>query len=215
MKKTARVLIVIIITSSACSCTNTSSEKDMIKSVRIGKQIWTVENLNTSTFQNGDLIPEAKSDSEWSQAGREHKPAWCYYNNNPANDKKYAKLYNWYAVNDKRGLSPKGWHVPTNKEWSILIDYVGGDSNAGNALKNDTGWLPYGNGKNSLGFSVLPAGMRDCDWLEGSFIFMGSGGEADFWTSDTNAIDFYFQDSAITHPWLIKGCGLSVRCIKD
>jgi hypothetical protein len=77
--------------------------------VRIGTQAWAVANLNVITFRNGDSIPEARTSKDWVTAGESGKPAWCYYNNNPANGLKYGKLYNWYAVNDPRELAPVGW----------------------------------------------------------------------------------------------------------
>ncbi|MBK7446999.1 MAG: fibrobacter succinogenes major paralogous domain-containing protein [Ignavibacteria bacterium] len=91
------------------------------------------ENLEVSVFRNGDLIPEAQKDSEWKNAGDSGKPAWCHYKNNPANGKKYGKLYNWYAVNDSRGLAPEGWHIPSDTEWTELINYL--RENAGSKMK--------------------------------------------------------------------------------
>lgn len=108
------------------------------KTVTIGTQVWMKENLNVSTFRNGDPIPEAKTDEEWERAGEEGKPAWCYYNNDPKNGTKYGKLYNWYAVNDPRGLAPSGYHVPTNEEWKMIKDFLGDD--AGTKMKSTRGW---------------------------------------------------------------------------
>ncbi len=107
-----------------------------IKSVQIGTQTWMVENLNVSTFRNGDSIPQAKNQNEWSKAAERMQPVWCYYDNNPKNGEKYGKLYNWYAVNDPRGLAPAGWHVPGDEEWAKLIDFLGGDSDAEEKLKS-------------------------------------------------------------------------------
>ena len=84
---------------------------------RIGNQTWMAANLDIATFRNGDPIPEAKSKEEWIAACKAKQPAWCYYNNDPANGKKYGRMYNWYAVNDSRGLAPAGWHIPTLQEW--------------------------------------------------------------------------------------------------
>ena len=106
------------------------------KEVKIGNQIWTSRNLDVSSFSNGDPIPEAKTEEEWRAASSNQTPAWCYLENNPANGKKYGKLYNWYAVHDPRGLAPKGWHIPNNEEWSILIEYLGGEKKAGKKLKH-------------------------------------------------------------------------------
>jgi hypothetical protein len=88
------------------------------ESVRIGDQLWMTRNLDVDRFRNGDLIPHVKSDEEWIKAGENGQPAWCYYDNDPKNGKKYGKLYNWFAVNDPRGLAPKSWHVPTDEEWT-------------------------------------------------------------------------------------------------
>ena len=83
-------------------------------SVKIGSQVWATENLNVDRFRNGDPIPQAKTAEEWQNAGNNQQPAWCYYNNDPKNGESYGKLYNWYAVNDRRGLAPQGWHIPSD-----------------------------------------------------------------------------------------------------
>ena len=105
-------------------------------SVKIGNQIWMTQNLKVAHFRNGDSVPYAKTAEEWEKAGKEQKPAWCYYNNDPANDSKYGKLYNWYAVNDPRGLAPAGWHIPSDVEWKQLTDFIGGNQAAGKKLKS-------------------------------------------------------------------------------
>ena len=90
----------------------TASLSQSSKKVKIGSHVCMTENVNLSVFRNGDPIPEAKTIDEWLKAGEEGKPAWCYYDNDPTNGKKYGKLYNWYAVNDSRQLAPDGWHIP-------------------------------------------------------------------------------------------------------
>jgi len=99
--------------------------KSGFKTVEIGEQVWMAENLNVSTFRNGDPIPQARTQEEWKKAGENKQAAWCYYDNNPANGKKYGKLYNYYATSDPRGLAPNGWHIPTDSEWKTLIKYLG------------------------------------------------------------------------------------------
>lgn len=94
-------------------------------SVKIGDQTWMTENLDLSSFRNGDLINEASTEKEWENAGQESRPAWCYADNSTANGKKYGKLYNWFAVNDPRGLAPNGWHIPGDAEWTKLTNYLG------------------------------------------------------------------------------------------
>jgi len=113
-----------------------------LKSVVIGAQTWTSENLNVSTFRNGDPIPEVRSTEEWNKAGDNKQPAWCYYDNDPSNGAKYGKLYNWHAVNDPRGLAPNGWHVPSKEEWHLLENYLGKNI-AGKKLKTTSGWADY------------------------------------------------------------------------
>ena len=123
------------------------SSADRVKHI----QIWTTDNLDVSTFRNGDAIPEAKTEAEWKEAGMNAQPAWCYYENDAANGKKYGKLYNWFAVNDARGLAPQGWHVPSDEEWTKLCDHLGGRHVAGEKMKSTTGWDDDGNGTNEIG----------------------------------------------------------------
>jgi uncharacterized protein (TIGR02145 family) len=104
------------------------------QTVTIGTQVWMNKNLDVATFRNGEPIPEAKTDEEWKRANDLKQPAWCYYDNDPKNGTKYGKLYNWYAVNDARGLAPSGYHVPTEAEWAILTDSLG--RNAGEKMKS-------------------------------------------------------------------------------
>jgi len=116
------------------------------QTVTIGKQVWMTKNLDVSTFRNGDPIPEAKTDEAWKAAGENKQPAWCYYDNDPKNGTKYGKLYNWYAVNDPRGLAPAGYHIPTDAEWTVLTDYLGGEDVAGKKMKSTSGWDSYTTG---------------------------------------------------------------------
>lgn len=106
--------------------------------VKIGTQVWMSKNLDVDTFRNGDKIPEAKTNEEWRAATENKQPAWCYYENDPANGAKYGKLYNWYAVNDSRGLAPIGWHIPSDSEWTALETSLGND--AGIKMKSEAGW---------------------------------------------------------------------------
>jgi uncharacterized protein (TIGR02145 family) len=185
----------------------------------IGKHEWTTKNLNVDKFRNGDPIPEAKTNEEWKKAGENGLPAWCYYNNNLDNGKRYGKLYNGYAVSDPRGLAPKGWHIPSDKEWTELTDFLGGLRDAGKRMKNTDSWFEdgrgSGNGNNQSGFSGFPGGFRD---NAGNFHYVGQCGN---WWSAT----IYLACTA-WHRSLGKGdnvsrhysdtiSGLSVRCLKD
>jgi uncharacterized protein (TIGR02145 family) len=146
--------------------------------IKIGKQIWMAKNLDVTHFRNGDPIPEAKTDKEWMGAAKDKLPAWCYYKNDSKNGTKYGKLYNWYAVHDPRGLAPEDWMIPTDKEWSDLINNFGGLNKETPQLKSSNGWLDNGTGTNESGFSCQPAGSR----IEGKFQQIG---EAGYWWCDT------------------------------
>lgn len=116
---------------------NHNSNKEQ-KTTTIGKQVWMTENLNVSSFRNGDPIQEAKTREEWITAGKLGKPAWCYYENDPSNEFKYGKLYNWFAVSDPRGLAPIGWRIPNFEDMNLLDSYLWSD--VGLKLKNQSGW---------------------------------------------------------------------------
>ena len=151
---------------------------DTRNTVKIGNQVWMAENLNTGTFRNSEAIPQAVTTAEWIKAGKEGKPAWCYYENHPENGEKYGRLYNWFAVTDPRGLAPEGWHIASDTEWRETTDYLGGEDAAGTKLKKESGWVINGNGTNESGFSGLPGGSRN---LNGNFSNMGNIGY--WWTS--------------------------------
>ena len=119
--------------------------KGPIKGVAIGSQVWMSTNLNVSTYRNGDVIPQVQDKDAWAKlitgvGNPVNLGAWCYYENNAANGTKYGKLYNWYAVNDARGLAPAGWHIPTDGEWTVLSTYLGGEDVAGKKMKSTSGW---------------------------------------------------------------------------
>ena len=128
---------------------STEKVKGSIKStetvgvVTIGSQVWTSKNLNVSTYRNGDVIPQVQDQEAWATLTT---GAWCYYNNDPANGTKYGKLYNWYAVNDARGLAPQGYHIPNDAEWHILLNYLGGHDVAGTKMKSSSGWNSFNTG---------------------------------------------------------------------
>jgi uncharacterized protein (TIGR02145 family) len=179
------------------------------KGVQIGNQVWMIENLNVDHYRNGDPIPEVKNGKEWSML---KTGAWCYYNNNPADSKKSGKLYNWYAVNDSRGLAPEGWRMPTKEEFDILINLVGKD---GNALKIRE--QRSNAGSNTSGFSAFLSGYRSDS---GNFCFLGCS--TYFWSStehDTDYACYMCLDCDGGNVGLSgsinKNYGYSVRCVKD
>ncbi|MBL0014028.1 MAG: fibrobacter succinogenes major paralogous domain-containing protein [Flavobacterium sp.] len=105
--------------------------------VQIGTQIWMTKNLNVSRYRNGDPIPQVANSAQWANL---NTGAWCYYANSTANGPIYGKLYNWYAVNDSRGLAPEGWHIPSDAEWTTLVSFLGFPDVAGGKMKT-TGTL--------------------------------------------------------------------------
>jgi len=216
------IIIVFLLTLSMLNAqdntgTVTDIDGNVYKSVKIGNQWWMAENLNVGSFKNGDPIHEAHSMKEW----REHLYSLkCgYYANNPDNGKIYGKLYNWVAVNDPRGLAPEGWHVPTDEEWQILADFLGGEEIAGKKLKSTSGWEKVtdkdGNGDNSSGFTALPGGLFDA-----SVVFQSMGAIAIFWSSTNNGRFAWRRD---LHSWESefdrveghKSSAYSIRLIKD
>jgi clan AA aspartic protease (TIGR02281 family) len=183
--------------------------------VIIGNQEWTKSNLNVKHFRNGNEIQEAKTDEDWDNDYEQKIPAWCYYNYDPTNEKLYGKLYNWYAVIDYRELAPKGWHIPSDSEWTILIKYLGGESVAGKKMKASHGWEYKGNGTNESNFTGLPGGWR--------ILGFGSMGNLGGWWSTSEALGFtswsmYFSMDCYRESEMFgipQEAGLSVRCLKD
>ncbi|MDA8910448.1 fibrobacter succinogenes major paralogous domain-containing protein [Crocinitomicaceae bacterium] len=210
-------------------------------SVKIGNQLWSSENLNTITFRNGDSIREVHNTSEWNHAFENQVPCWIYnYVQDNKGHLRLGKIYNWYAVNDERGLAPIGWHIATDKEWSILLEFVGdpnayhdksswsGGGIAQKKLKSTFGWIfPYsysgsGNGTNESGFNVIPAGNFVYSSYNKTGFDSQFGGYTSFWTS--NQIDSEYiwtrgfgwdnlKEANRTECWIKNGC--YVRCVKD
>jgi uncharacterized protein (TIGR02145 family) len=189
------------------------------ETVTIGKQVWTSKNLDVDKFRNGDPIPQAQTAEEWRKAGDNKQPAWCYYDNDPINGRKYGKLYNWYAVNDQRGLAPAGFHIPTTLEWEDLVDFLGGIIDAAKKMKSTSGWHEN-NGSNESGFNGLSGGYRYCDFTISTFEKMGDHG---YWwsTSDVNmsaeawtrSINYGY--GGVNRELKRKNSGCYVRCLKD
>jgi uncharacterized protein (TIGR02145 family) len=184
--------------------------------IQIGDRTWMAENLNVTTFKNGDPIPEAKTSEEWEVAGRNGQPAWCYYLNDPRNEQKYGKLYNWYAVNDARGLAPNGWNVADDEDWYAIAKQSGGMSKAGLNLKSAIGWDLNGSGLNIMGFNGHPGGYRTSDGT-----FRGIGSIGNWWCSkEANSTLAWYRNLYSVYNDLgrtsgNKSLGLSVRCIKE
>lgn len=185
------------------------------KIVLIGDQTWNGRNLDVEVFANGALIPQATTDQEWSAAANKQTPAWCYYDEDPANGEAFGKLYNWYAVADPRGLCPSGWHVPSDEEWSQLEEFLGGSEVAGAKLKSAKLWLINGNGPDEYEWSGVPGGIRNS---AGAFAAINMTGA--WWSSSENFQSawnryMYHESENVARYSLSKASGMSVRCVKD
>jgi uncharacterized protein (TIGR02145 family) len=184
--------------------------------VVIGTQTWTGCNANVSTYANGDVIPQVTNPAAWIGLTT---GAWCYYNNDPLNEPIYGKLYNWYAVNDPRGLAPIGYHVPSDTELTTLTTFLGGTSVSGGAMK-ETGlchWVaPNTGATDSSGFTALPSGVRSIDgnfYEIGNRFFIWSSTQFDIVASYSR----YLYFNTTTTPTFVndKINGFSIRFIKN
>ncbi len=215
------------------SCKKDEEDKSIVKdfdgnvyhTVIIGTQTWMVENLRTTKYNDGTIISNVTGTNEWLSLST---PAYCWYNNDEITYKEtYGALYNWYTIKTGK-LCPSGWHVPTDAEWKILIDYLGGENMAGIKLK-EIGRMHWNKPTpihwsstdtlvdNSSGFTALPGGCRDNH--NGIFEFIGNNG---YWWSSSDWVDLgalgrtmsYDYSIASSYPFS-KKFGFSVRCVND
>ena len=181
---------------------NSVSDVDgnLYQTVAIGTQVWTVENLKVTKYQNGEAIENIKDDALWNhtEAG-----AYCEYDNNPEGVDTYGRLYNWYAASDIRNIAPQGWHVATYADYQILVAYLGGKWKADEAMKNNA-------------FKALSGGKRNRDGL-----FQEQGVNPYFWTSTeyhegSKWARFLVLDGGVLDiNNLSKNYGFAVRCVRD
>lgn len=172
-------------------------DKKKYKTVKIGDQIWFAENL----------------------AYKPVKGNYWAYGNKPKNATKYGYLYDWETA---KKVSPLGWHLPGDEEWTILIDNLGGEDIAG-ARMRETGtdhWIETNESiTNESGFTALPGGNYN-NILEDHFYNIGE--YTGWWSSLEDdaiyAIGYFMSirnDLAINRNYGTKTYGFSVRCIKD
>lgn len=199
----------------------TAKDGTVHATVKIADQTWISHNLNVTQFRNGDNIPYAKSKEEWKAAENSKTPAWAYANFNEAENKKYGKIYNFYAVKDPRGLAPEGYHVASNADWNKLIESQGGSKIAGNAIRSTYGWditdKALRTAKNSSGFSAVP---NDKIFDDGTSTFNKSF--ANWWstTLDSSKQPYFYLTSYLDGSFSKMsgddlGAGHAVRCVKD
>lgn len=228
MKKYFLILFIVLVELSSCSKNSSTSNQvkdydgNVYDTVVIGTQTWMVENLKTTHYRDGSAISNIPDSIQWTNIYKNNlsTPAYCDYNNDPANGSAYGHLYNWYAVNNIAGLSPIGWHVPTDSEWNVLTTYLGGSSIAGGLMKSTviTLWIsPNTDATDSSGFKGLPGGYRN--YYFGTYYNIGQLG--DWWSSTESSTSnawnpsLYYRDGVISMNTFLKGNGLSVRCIKN
>jgi uncharacterized protein (TIGR02145 family) len=210
----------------------TDQEGTVYKTIVIGTQEWMAENLNTSIYRNGDAIPTGLSNSEWENTLITQQGAWAYYNNDASYACPYGRLYNWYACADARQLCPVGWHVPTDLEWSEMINFLDPAADGGNNVNiaggkiKTTGTIeaamglwysPNTGATNSSGFSGAPGGGRafngDYDYIIGLNGFWWSSSEVGTYGAWFRFLD-YLNGNAVRYD-LFKQHGFSVRCLRD
>jgi uncharacterized protein (TIGR02145 family) len=184
--------------------------------VQVGTQIWMKQNLKTTKYRNGNAIPNITDYTAWSnlQTG-----AYCNYNNDTNFANTYGRLYNWFSVNTG-SLCPTGWHVPSDGEWSVLTDYIGGESIAGNKLK-EIGTIhwnsPNTGATNETGFTALPGGSIE----DNSSMFNYINDYGFFWSSSEQSGNYaWYRRMSSNLTWVFrlnhdKHYGLSIRCMKN
>ena len=205
---------------------------NIYQTVHIGSQCWMAENLKVTHYRNGDPIPNVTDVTEWKNLTT---GAYCDYDNNANNAETYGRLYNWYAVDDPRGLAPEGWHVPSDEEWKQLEIYLdmnqteaddtgyrgtdeGGKMKTTGTIEEGTGlWsFPNTGATNESGFSALPGGLRGASGnfsrLSEKTIFCSSTGldSDNAWFRELH----YEASSVGRYSYLMKN-GFSVRCLRD
>ena len=184
--------------------------------VTIGVQTWMAKNLKTTKYNDSTAIPNVIDDNVWWYL---ETPAFCWYNNEVSYKSTYGALYNWYTVNTGK-LCPTGWHVPSDAEWTTLVDYLGGESIAGGKLKEtDTiHWSsPNTGATNETGFTALPGSYR---WPNGPFDD-GIGKNGRWWSATESDVfeawyrNMHHDNSNVDRHSHGMTLGVSVRCVRD
>ena len=193
------------------------------ETVQIGEQCWFAENLRSENYENGEVIMAGLNDEDWANST---SGAVAFFDNSLDSLAVYGRLYNWYAVNDSRGLCPNGWYVPTDDEWKVLEIYLGMSveevdevnwrgSDQGIQLKSSEGWKEDGDGTNVTGFTALPGG-----WRTPGGAFVDTYGNGYWWSSTASNSEAWSRhmdwlNSGVYRKTHSKNRGESVRCIQD
>jgi uncharacterized protein (TIGR02145 family) len=196
-------------------------EGNTYKTIQIGSQIWMAENLRVAKFRNSTAVQNIADSLEWVNVydNNTQIPTWAYYQNDPSYNEVYGKLYNWFATINPNGICPQGWHVPTDREWTTLINFLGGEAVAAGKMKSagTQYWkIPNVEATNSSGFSALAGGLR---FYYSSFNFLFDFGA--WWSAtadnDTRSWARYlsYENGSVFRTSSIKENGFSIRCLKD
>lgn len=194
--------------------TVTDVDGNEYETVIVGDQCWMRSNLRVASYDDGTPLPEEQGAGVWADFSNE-VPAWCHYDNDPANDAEYGKLYNAFAISTNR-LCPAGWRVPTNDQWNTLLSAV---DNSGDALRAKVSWgLKEDEPTNASGFSALPAGRRDQFGQFENFA-TDTFPKAHFWSSTTESALQFWSVQLEPLAGVIRGtqranAGLSLRCVQ-
>jgi len=179
-----------------------------MRELKIGEHIWTVENLDVSTYRNGDPIPNIEDAEEWKNL---KTGAWCYFENNSENKVKYGKLYNYHAIQDPRGLAPEGYRIPQHYDWLFLQKF-------GSRLKSKFEWNEKKELDFYIPFNAKPGGHRDS---YGRFCYKNeaigwwASSESDVKNQGNIAHWLYKNDSQLGWKPFFENDGFYVRCIKE
>lgn len=183
------------------------------RTITIGTQEWTVDNLRSIKYNNGVAIEKMTDVKSWTTYNR---AGYCTYNNDESTVQVYGYLYNWFAINTGK-MAPAGWRVPTENDWLKLIEYMGDTATAGTKLKSETEWLENRAGTNNFGFNALPGGYRHPD--DGTFFGRGyfgifwSSTRKEYFLSEILNLHFALQKATLTaESWRT---GLQVRLVRD
>jgi len=191
------------------------ADSNVYSIIVIGKQQWMGENLKTTHYSNGKIIPYVKDSGRWAIF---NSGAYAIYGNDTSISRKNGLLYNWFAVNDSQKICPKGWHIPTDADWNVLDESLGGTNLAGGKMKDTVlvNWINAFGNTNESGFNGLPSGCRT---NKGTFSSLGFYG---LWWSSTENYATYawyrcvnYNSTDLFRHYYYKRYGFSIRCLKD
>lgn len=191
-------------------------DENVYSTITIGSQTWMMQNLKTTKYRNGDKITNIPTNMNWASSTF---GAFCNYENTNSNVTKFGRLYNWFSINDLRNIAPEGWRIPTETDWQILINYLGGEDICGGKLKDQAigYWQqPNTGATNESGFTARAGGHRAPNGFYQNILLSTS-----FWTSSPydsdSAVAFSLvnNSSIISKTIFANKTGLSVRCLKE